>query len=209
MSDGANDDAAHEDAAVWPVEWRGVTEALVTTLGPNERWNVAALGLHPPAETDGERDAVTAETWGNTRTRRNFHRRGGGYVQFTRDPLDFTEAALSIYEVESPVLDSADAWVEVDAELLDARESSGTNVETWALAPVESGVERELVPTTTRGFAAVVEATVAASRLDVDAYDNRTLRERLAYFESVGRNCGDERVRAAFDRLEELVDAEE
>ncbi|WP_158056295.1 DUF447 domain-containing protein [Halorussus halophilus] len=197
------------NAAEWPIEWSGVTESLVTTLGPNERWNVAALGLHPPDEgrragvTEG---AVTAETWGNTRTRRNFHRQGGGYVQFTRDPVAFTNAALSIYEVDAPVLDSADAWVEVDVELLDSNESDGTTVETWALTPVESGVEREVVPTINRGFAAVVEATVAASRLDVDAYETETLRDRLDYFETVGRNCGGERVRAAFDRLHELLD---
>lgn len=190
----------------WPVEWAGVTESIVTTLGPNEKWNVAALGLHPPESAS---ETVTAETWGNTRTRRNFHRRGGGYVQFTRDPVDFTNATLSIYERDQPVLDSADAWVEVEAERIDSSESGGTSVETWQLTPVQSGVEREVVPTTNRGFAAVVEATVAASRLDVDAYDTETLRDRLDYFESVGRKCGGERVRTAFDRLHELVDSVE
>jgi hypothetical protein len=66
----------------WLVELRGVTESIVATLGPNGRWNLAALGLFA-----GE--PVTSRTWGNTRTRRNFHREGEGYVQFTRDPVDF------------------------------------------------------------------------------------------------------------------------
>jgi hypothetical protein len=191
----------------WPVELRGVTESIVTTLGPNDHWNVAALGLHPPESADSDLDApVTAETWGNTRTRRNFHRQGGGYVQFTRDPVDFVDATLSIFEVEEPVLESADAWVEVDAERVGSRESGGTRVETWELRPTEAGVERETVPTVERGFGAVVEATVAASRLDVDAYEEEELRERLAYFEEVGRRCGGEAVRAAFDRLDDHVE---
>lgn len=192
------------DAADWPVELREITESVVTTLGPNDRWNAAALGLHPP---DAAGDPVTARTWGNTRTRRNFHRQGGGHVQFVRDPVTFADAALSIHEVADPVLDAADAWVEVEVERTDAGESGDTRWEEWELTPVASGVEREVVPTINRGFNAVVEATVAASRLNVDAYDDADLRRRLDYFEEVARACGDDRVREAFDRIDEYVDA--
>lgn len=183
--------------ADWPVELRGVTETVVTTLGPNGRWNAAALGVHA-----GE--PATARTWGNTRTRRNFRREGRGHVQFTRDPLCFVEAALSIHEVDNPVLESADAWVEVDAERIDAGESGGTRWEEWTLVPVDSGIVREVVPTINRGHGAVIEATVAASRLGVSAYDQSQLRARLDYLEDVARTCGGERERAAMDRLLEL-----
>jgi len=188
----------------WPVDLAGVTESVVTTRGPNELWNVAALGLHAP-DCDGP---VTATTWGRTRTWRNFRERGSGYVQFTRDPADFAEAALSIREEADPVLDSADAWVRVDVERLDAGEDSGTQWVEWTLSPRESEVERRVVPTTNRGHAAVVEATVAASRLDVPAYDRETMLDRLAYFESVVETAGSEREREAYDRIRELVDAE-
>lgn len=199
--------ASAPESPDWPVAFRGVTESVVTTLGPNDLWNVAALGLHPPEASDppdssGGSDAtVTARTWGNTRTRRNFHRQGGGYVQFTRDPLVFVDATLSIYEIEEPVLASADAWAEVTVERVDAGESGGTEWEEWELVPSGTGVERETVPTVSRGFNAVVEATVAASRLGVDAYDDESLRERLAYFEEVARTCGDDRIERAMDRL--------
>jgi hypothetical protein len=199
--DGRTDSSVGDDPD-WPVEFRGVTESVVTTLGPNDLWNVAVLGLHPPdgAESAAE-TPVTARTWGNTRTRRNFHRRGRGYVQFTRDPVDVVDATLSIFEVEGPVLDSADAWVEAAVEQVDSGESGGTRWEEWELRPRETAVQRETVPPIERGFGAVVEATVAASRLDVDAYDEAQLRDRLAYFEEVGRKCGDDRVQEAFDRL--------
>jgi hypothetical protein len=178
------------EAAEWPVELRGVTESVVTTLGPNGLWNAAALGLH-----DGE--PVTARTWGNTRTRRNFHRQGGGVVQFVDDPVVFAEAALSIHEVEEPVLDDALAWVEVEAQQVDSGEEDGTRWEEWELRPVESAVRERVVPTINRGFGAVVEATVAASRLGVEGYDDGELRDRLDWLESVVERCGGAREREA------------
>jgi Uncharacterized conserved protein len=188
----------------WPAEVRGVTESVVTTLGPNDRWNVAALGLHEP---DGD-GPVTARTWGRTRTWRNFRERGGGYVQFTQDPVDFAEAALTIREEDDPVLASADAWTRVTVERLESGQEGDTQWVDWALHPQESTVEARTVPTTNRGYYAVVEATVAASRLDVPTYDRATLLDRLAYFEEVARTCGDRRVQAAFDRVVEATDAE-
>lgn len=183
--------------AAWPLELSGVTESIVTTLGPNDRWNVAALGLF-----DGE--TITARTWGRTRTRRNFHERGEGYVQFTRDPVDFVEAACSVREEETPILDSTDAWVQVAVESI--RTDDSEQWEEWALLPVGSGVEQRVVPTTNRGYYAVIEATVAASRLDVAEYDTDELRARIDRAESVVERCGGKRERAAWKRFEELME---
>lgn len=184
--------------AGWPVDLRGVTESVVSTRGPDGSWNLAALGLHA-----GE--PVRARTWGHTRTRRNFARTGEGYVQFTREPVTFVEAALSIREAGEPILPDADAWARVSVERIGSGESDGTAWVDWALTPTEVDLEREAVPTINRGYNAVVEATVAASRLDVDAYDEAVLRDRLDYFEDVVRRCGGDREVAALDRLNELV----
>ena len=178
----------------WPVDLYGVTESVVTTLGPNDRWNVAALGLFAG-------DPVTARTWGRTRTWRNFAERGGGYVQFTVDPVDFVDAACSIREADEPVLSSADAWAKIEAGRIDAGTEGDTQWVEWALRPVEAAVEREAVPTTNRGYYAVIEATVAASRLDVPGYDSAVLRDRIDYFEGVVESCGGPRERAAFERF--------
>lgn len=195
--------------AEWPVELRGVTESVVTTLGPNDRWNVAALGLRAPDERAAANEhSVTARSWGKTRTRRNFAERGEGFVQFTRDPLLFVEAALSITERSEPVLDDAAAVVEVEADRYDAGEDGGTEWIDWTLTPVETTVWETNVPTTNRGYSAVIEATVAASRLDVPAYDTDELLDRLRYFESVVDAAGGAREREAFDCLAELVDAD-
>jgi hypothetical protein len=190
--------------ADWPVELRGVTESVVTTLGPNDRWNVAALGLEAP---EGD-EPVRARTWGRTRTWRNFTERGEGYVQFTVDAVDFAEAAMTIREEEEPVLSGVDAWARVTAEEREHGTEDGTQWVEWALTPVESAVERRRVPTTNRGYYAVVEATVAASRLDVPAYDTETLHERIDYFEAVVERCGGDREQEAFAVVREQIDAE-
>ena len=194
----------------WPAGWDGVAESVVTTRGPNDRWNVAALGLHAPegGVTAGERPAepVTARTWGRTRTWRNFTEREGGYVQFTRDPVDFVEAACSVREELDPVLDSADAWATVTVDERDSGTKAGTEWTDWTLRVVESAVVRETVPTVSRGHGAVVEATVAASRLGVPEFDDDTLRDRIRFFESVVESAAGARERAAWTRFDELVD---
>jgi len=192
-------------ASEWPVGLRGITESVVTTLGPNERWNVAALGLHAPGEADG---SVTARTWGRTRTWRNFRERGEGYVQFTRDPEVFVAAALTRHEVDGPILESIDAWVRVSVEQLAEGTSGDTKWVEWALSPEEQAVEEVVVPTFNRGYAAVVEATVHASRLDVEAYDTDTLRERIEYCETVVTRCGGPAEKRAFKAIEDAVDEE-
>jgi len=186
----------------WPVELRGITESVVSTLGPDGSYNVAALGLSAG-------DPVTATTWGRTRTRRNFERDGEGYVQFTRDPVDFVEAAVTVREADEPILPSADAWAQVAVEQREAGTEDGTEWVEWTLEPIESAVERETVPTTNRGYAAVIEATVAASRLDIPAYDADRLAARLSYFADVIDRCGGEREQVAWDRLEGAVDLPE
>lgn len=187
----------------WPVPLRGVTESVVTTRGPNDRYNAAPLGLYAPEDPTAD---PRARTWGRTRTWRNFTERGEGWVQFLRDPVLFTEAALGIHEVDDPVLDGADAWVQVAVEQLDTGQDGGTGWVDWRLSPVDHAVRRRMVPTFNRGYAAVVEATVAASRLDVEAYDTDRLRERIDYFEDVARRAGGPAEQAAFERLHELVE---
>ena len=183
----------------WPVPLRGVTESVVATLGPNDRWNLAALGLHAG-------DPVTARTYGNTRTRRNFERQGGGVVQFVADPRTFVDAALSIREEPEPVLPSADAWVEVDAAFVDSRDEHGTTIREWELTTGESEVVRAGPTTINRGFGAVVEATVAASRLDTPGFKESELLDRLAFFADVVERCGGAREREAMRRVAASTD---
>jgi hypothetical protein len=198
MTDGHSGERG--DAA-WPVRLRGVTETVVTTRGPAGRYNVAALGIHAP--TDGP---ATARTWGRTRTLRNFERHGTGHVQFIRDPVVFVDAALGVVEREHPTLDCAAATVEVAVEALDSGQEGDTEWVDWSVEPVETTVRAESVPVINRGFAAVVEATVATSRLGVATYDDADLRDRIEYFEGVVERCGGPAEREAFAKLRTYIE---
>ncbi|ADB60775.1 protein of unknown function DUF447 [Haloterrigena turkmenica DSM 5511] len=208
-SDALETSGGDADIVEWPVSLSGVTETIVATRGPNELWNLAALGLFAP-DSDGESNGdgsgdnpVTARTWGSTRTRGNFRRQGEGYVLFVDDPVLFADAALSIVEREGPVPDAANAWARVSVESLETGVDEGTEWERWALRPVETAIESTTVPTIDRGFGAVVEATVAASRLGVAGYDDAKLRQRLEYYASVVDRAGDPREREALERVRE------
>lgn len=191
--------------ATWPVDLAGLIESVTTSPGPDGRWNVAALGLHA-GDDHKPADPIRARTWGRTRTRINFERAERGYVQFVRDPLVFVEAALDVREVDEPVLDAATAWAEVEVDAVGDGTEDGTDWIDWQLSPVDSTVRERTVPVTNRAYGAVVEMTVAASRLDVRSYEESTLRSRLDYFAGVVRRCGGPRERTALDRIESLTD---
>jgi len=191
---GTTDDERKTEGDDWPVSLTGATETIVATLGPNDRWNMAALGVFGPED---EEQKATARTWGNTRTKRNFHRQGDGYVQFTHDPEAFVDAALTIDERAEPILPSTQAWARVRVQPLETGTSGGTEWELWSLDPIESAIERRTVTPINRGFGAVIEATVAASRLGVPSYDQQRLQDRLTHcLEVVDRTGGPEERRA-------------
>lgn len=191
-----------EDSSVageWPVSVDGIVETVTTTPDPAGTWNVAALGLHGG-------DTVTARTWGRTTTRANFERAGTGVVTFGRDPVLFVRAALTEVHRDDPVPEGVAAWARVEVTELERGESGETTWVDWGLDPVETVVRDRTVPVTNRGANAVVEMTVAASRLGVPTYDDETLRARLAYFEGVVETCGGEREMAALSSLRDLVE---
>lgn len=199
-----------ESVAGWPASLAGVTETVIATRGPNGRWNQAALGITPPADGQSEIERgsdrpAAARTFGNTRTRRNLAAGREAYVQFTRDPVDFVEAALAVYETDEPILASADAWVRIEATARSRGEDRSTEVVEWSLGPIESGIRERTVPTENRGRAAAIEATVPASRLDVEGYDETGLLQRLEWLADVVEAAGDDRARVAFERIDERV----
>lgn len=186
----------------WPISWDGIIESVTTTQQPDGAWTVAALGIHPGESTR------TARTWGMTRTRRNLERTGEATVQLVTDPVVFTRAALERWSCEEPILSEAAAWIAVEAHRIEEGVEDGTQWVDWGLRPVESDIRKRSVPLPNRAQAAVIEMTIAASRLTVDGYDPEELDDRLRYAADVARRCGGSRERAAVRRIESHLDTE-
>ena len=185
---------------VWPFSTTGIIESVITTEQADGSWNVAALGVH----TDGS--TYSAKTWGETRTRVNLSRTNYGYVQTITDSMDYARAALDRWTVDDPILPSAAAWVSVETAKTETGSTNGTTWVKWILHPEHSEIKERHVPTPTRGFPAVVEMTIAASRLGVPSYDQDLLVERLDYFNDVVKTCGTQQDREAANWILSTID---
>ena len=191
--------ASAASGASWPAAIAGITESVITTRGPNGRWNAAALGLHRDGAT------VTAQTYGRTRTWRNLRADGRGVVNLVTDPMQFVQAALSVFEPRGAVLRDAAAVVEVTATATDEWTERTTQMTRWELQPVWVSIRSWRLPTYRRGQIAVIDATVAASRLDVPDVDVAELRAELERCATIVERTGSSGDRAAFAEIDALT----
>ena len=189
----------------WPFDVDGVVEAVIATEQPAGGWNMAALGIRGDRSTDR---ANRARTWGQTRTRNNFERTGEGVVQLLTDPRLFTRAALDRWVRDDRIHPEASAWVEVAVEREASGSQGGTEWIDWRLKALDGARERLSVLAPTRGFPAIIELTIAASRLGIPEYEDDGLRDRMDYFATVAETCGGGPEREALETIERLSDWE-
>tara|TARA_B100001013_G_C24548899_1_gene417813 strand:- start:313 stop:906 length:594 start_codon:yes stop_codon:yes gene_type:complete len=181
----------------WPFEIGGIVEVIVTTFNRSTCWNVALLGLH-----GGE--TVTARTWGKTRTRENFSKGEDAYIHFVRDAVLFAEAALCIKEQKSPHVDGSYAWVKIETNSIGVGMARGTEWEDWDINIRESKILKREVPVVNRGYNAIVEATVIASRLRISKNREKDL-QNIENLLKIVEKCGNMRDREAKGLVEKLV----
>ncbi len=189
----------------WPRAFDGIIESVIATEEPDGQWNLAALGLHAP-EDHQPSDPLSARTWGNTRTRGNLDRGSAAHVQLVDDPVDFVSAALDRWEREEPVLPSAAASTTITAQRRESGTERGVSWVDWELRPQRSRIYRQVVPALSRGSVAVVEMTIAASRLGVPGYDADVLFDRLDEYARIALRCGGSRERRAVRRVADVSD---
>ena len=187
----------------WPFRYDGIVESVASTRQPDTTWNIAALGVYPG------KNEICATTWDRTRTRRNLEASGKCFIQVTSDPVVFARAALETWTRSKPVLPEAAAWVEAEANRIDSGFDGETEWVEWSLTPEFATINERQVPIPTRGRAAVIEMTVAASRLGNDAFEDEPLRDRLDYFAGVAEKCGGEAERRAVERIMDILTTNE
>lgn len=214
MTAGAGGGVGDGNGDDWPGDWRflraRITETIATTrpaTDPDDEGdasgdpavNVAPMGL---VSEPGEPDAV-ARLWAGSDTLANVRATGRVTVNFTRDPLVYARAALSDDTgafVADGRLDDPDAWVDCDA--VHAGEERGGEVERWRLEPRDGALLERRLCQVDRGFGALVDACVDATRLHVDPALDERIAERL----SLAWRCGDDRCREAATYVSNFTD---
>jgi hypothetical protein len=126
-------------------------------------------------------------------------------INLVTDPRQFVRAALSVYEPPAAVLPGAAAVVEATATATREWTEQTTQMTRWELQPVWVSIRRWGVPTYRRGRTAVIDATVAASRLDVPDVDTADLRAELERCATIVERTGSSSDRAAFAEIDALT----
>lgn len=185
-----------------------ITETVATTWERDERGekeaNVAPMGVLR------EGDSLYARLWEGSTTLENVRATEEVVVNITRDPVVYVEGALGDakrfvnedFGDDGVVrLRDADAWFVCDAAHVSS-ESDGDEVTRWRLKERDGNVVSERVPTFSRGFGSVVEATVHATRLDFKP----ELRDLYEHHLKVAKKCGGEREGEAVTLLRDYVE---
>jgi hypothetical protein len=169
----------------------GINEVIGITFGD---WiNTAPLGII--IEDDRTRSAKV-RLYSN-HTRKNVSKKGELWFNIIHDPVIFAKCSfddLGEEEFENfnpPIIKSAMAWGRFKAVLKGA----------YAHLTLEDGeILRKDLKAVNRGFNAVIEALVHATRL-LSTKDEE-LREKVEYYLNIARKCGGERERTACEIIE-------
>lgn len=171
---------------------------IFTTLSRDGAPNAAPMGLHRNSSRVFARiyKSVTLE---------NIISKELAAANIVDDPVLFVKSALSDIEVESfefidgfPVLKGAPGWI-----LFDCKCRKGENISVVELSPIKGKVNYRVIKAVNRGFNAVIEAAIHATRYMI-------LREQkylgcVEYYNTIVRKCGGAREKEAMKLLYKLI----
>ncbi len=173
----------------------GISEVIATTQG--ERANAAPMGVV-------NRDFLYIKMYKGSHTFVNVKQNGRLAANLVLDPQLYVKAAFDdlasscfYYNNDTPVLTAAFAWIEYACSVSDESEQKTAIVR---LHHIRSKViDRPIVPIN-RGFNAVIEATVHATRYY--ALHEPKYLELIDYCGSIVKRCGGQREVQAFKLLQ-------
>lgn len=176
----------------------GISEIILTTISPDGAPNAAPMGLH----RKGGR--LFARIY-NSKTLDNILSKPIAVANIIDDPVLLVQSALSDVESEKfefidgfPLLKDTLGWI-----IFDCACKKGEKISVVELSPVKGKIiERKLQPIN-RGFNAVVEAAVHATRYVV--LKERKYLDCIEYYNSIIKKCGGEREKDAMRLLYELI----
>ena len=164
--------------------------------------NAAPIGLHIK---DGR---LFARIYNST-TLKNIQVNPGAAANIVDDPVLFVKSALSDLGVEHfeaingfPVLKNSPGWV-----IFDCICKRGENISVVEMTPVKGKIHHKVIKPVNRGFNAVIEASIHATRY-VGKKGQEYLRQ-IDYCNSIVQKCGGAREKEAMRLLYELIGRKE
>lgn len=183
----------------------GISETIVTTM---QGWspNAAPIGIIRKG------DRVFIRLFKGSITYFNVHSEGALVANVVNDPVIFVRSTfsnlkesdfsfVSVSGREFPVLKDALSWVVFECNNM--KMSHGALVA--ELLPIHAHINRSPVQAPNRGFNAVIEAAVHATRYQL-SHDEKYLKLIRAYSAIVSK-CGGEREKIAINMLNDFLKA--
>ncbi len=167
----------------------GINETIAITFFEDGRPNTAPVGV---VVKDGKAKVRLYPS----HTRNNVEREGRIWINVVWDPIVF---ALSTFEdlgeewfesIKPPILRNALAWCEFECVAV----GDGNPAE-FELRLRDGSVVRREVRAVNRGFNALLEALICATRIETDA----GMRSRIRELSRIVEKCGDSRTKEAFE----------
>lgn len=176
----------------------GISEVIVTTMSKDGVPNAAPIGLHC-------KDGKLFFRLFDSKTLDNILAQSVACVNIVDEPVLFVRSALSDIEPDAfeliegfPVLKDALAWIRFDCQCKKVGKISVVE-----LTPVNGEVIRSTVKPVNRGFNAVIEASVDATRYVI--FKEKKYLERIGDFDKLVRKCGGAQEKEAMRLLYELI----
>jgi len=171
---------------------------IFTTISPDGVPNAAPIGLHMK---DGR---FFARIY-NSKTLDNILEKKAAAANIVDDPVLFVQSALSDIQPDNfefysgfPVLKDALGWI-----IFDCKCRKGETISVVELLPVEAQIKHRQIQPINRGFNAVIEATVEATRYVV--LKDKKYLDRIEYYDTIVQKCGGFREKEAMKLLFDLV----
>ncbi len=176
----------------------GISEVIFTTLSSEGVPNAAPIGLH----RKGSR--LFAKIY-SSRTMDNILSKSVAVANIVNDPLLFVLSALSDIGPERfefvegfPVLKEALGWL-----VFECRYTRNENIVVVDLLPVSGKINRLAIQAVNRGFNAVIEAAIHATRYVL--LKEQKYLDCIKYYNSIVKKCGGTREKEAMKMLYELI----
>ena len=176
----------------------GISEVIVTTISKDGIPNAAPIGLHC-------KDGRLFFRVFNSKTLDNILARPVACVNIVDDPVLFVRSALSDIEPDEfeliegfPVLKDALAWIRFECKYRKVGKISVVE-----LTPVSGAIVHKTIKPVNRGFNAVIEASVDATRYVIFKEENYL--ERIGDYNKLVNKCGGAQEKEAMRVLYELI----